>query len=61
MDTNSQQLEHRDGFLSSLNTAIEAMAIAKDATRMPPAKAAFTSVGVILNTARVGFPPVHVY
>ena len=60
MATKSQQPKGRDDALSSLNMAIGALNLAKEATDMAPAKAAFTSTGVLLIIIRVGFPPVYV-
>ena len=53
MDPKSQR--RRDGALSSLNVAIEAVNLAKDISSITPAKAVFGSVGVILTMIRVGF------
>lgn len=46
---------HRDTSLSSLNMAIDAVNIAKEAMDMIPAKVIFASVGVILIMIKVGF------
>ena len=53
MKTQSQRPKRRDGILSSLNTAIDAMNTAKDVMDMTPAKAVFSTVGVILTMIRV--------
>lgn len=53
MDTNSQRQEHRDGTLSLLNAAIEAVNLAKELSGMTPAKAVFGSVSVLLTMIRV--------
>ena len=53
MDANSQQPERRDGALSALNAAIEAMNLAKEVSSVTPAKAVFGSVGVLLTMIRV--------
>jgi len=50
--------ERRDGVLSSLNEAIDAMNLA-EVPSIAPAKAAFGSARVLLTKIRVGFPPVH--
>jgi hypothetical protein len=50
-----QRPERRDGALPSLNVAIEAMNLAKEALSMTPAKAAFGSVSILLTMIRVGF------
>ena len=56
----SQGQKGRDSVLSSLNMAIGALNRAKEATSVTPAKAMFTSAGVLLTMIRVGFLPVHV-
>jgi hypothetical protein len=53
MDTKSQRC--RDGALSLLNAAIEAMNLAKEISSATPAKAVFGSVSVILTMIRVCF------
>ena len=53
MDANSQQQKPRDGTLSLLNAAIEAMNLAKEVSSVTPAKAVFGSVSVILTMIRV--------
>ena len=60
MTTKSQGSKGQDGVLSSLNTAIDALNRAEEATSVIPAKAMFTSAGVLLTMIRVGFLPVHV-
>ena len=55
MDPKSQRPKRRDTTLSSLNTAIEAVNIAKDILSMTPATAALSTVSVILAAIRVGF------
>ena len=59
MADKSQRQRERDGVLSSLNMAIDALNRAKEATSMTPAKAAFTSAGTLLTMIRVSSPPVH--
>jgi hypothetical protein len=68
MDANSRRPKGRDGALSSLNMAIDALNLAKDIVDIAPAKAAFGSVSVLLTMIRVCFclfcdnePRVHVY
>ena len=56
MDANSQQPKGRDGALSLLNTAIEALNIANDLSSITPAKAVFSSVGTLLTMIRVRVP-----
>ena len=53
MDAMSQRHKRRDGVISSLNTAIDAMNIAKDVMDIIPAKAVFASVSVILTAIKV--------
>ena len=60
MDTKSQRQKGRDTTLSSLNAAIDAINIAKDALSMTPAKAALGSVAVILTMIKVGLLPMLV-
>ena len=55
----SQRSKRQDGILSSLNTAIDAMNIAKDVMGMTPAKAAFGTVSVLLTMIKVSFPRFH--
>ena len=54
MNTNSQQPKRpKDGVITSLNLAIEAMNIAKGATNVTPATAVFGVVGTLLTMIRV--------
>jgi hypothetical protein len=53
MDANSQR--RRDGAVSLLNAAIEAMNLAKEVSSATPAKAIFGSVSVILVMIQVCF------
>jgi len=53
MATKSQQPKGRDGTLSSLNVAIEALNLAKEASSITPAKAVFGSVSILLTMIRV--------
>ena len=55
MDPNSQRPKGRDRIFSSLNLAIEALNIAKDASGIPPAQAVFGSVSALLTMIRVRF------
>jgi hypothetical protein len=55
MDAKPQQSKGRDGILSSLNMAIDAMNLAKDIVDIAPARAAFGSVSALLTTIRVRF------
>ena len=56
MDANSQRLKGRDGVLSLLNAAIEALNIADDLSSITPAKVVFASVGTLLTMIRVRVP-----
>jgi len=56
MAAKPQRLKERDGILSSLNLAIEAMNLAKEVTSVTPAKAVFGTVSVLLTTIRVRPP-----
>lgn len=55
-----QRPRGRDGTLPSLDIAIDALNLAKGATSVIPAKAAFTSASLLLVMIRVGLIPVHV-
>lgn len=55
MNAKTRRLKYRDGALSSLDAAIEAMNLAKEVTSMTPAKAVFGSVGILLTMIRVRF------
>ena len=55
MDADPRQLKGRNGALSALNTAIEAMNLAKEVSSVTPAKAVFGSVSVLLTMIRVRF------
>ena len=65
MDKRSKQQERRDGALSLLNAAIEAVNLAKEVSSITPAKAVFGSVGIVLTMIRVPFlfyrDPFHVH
>jgi len=54
MATKSQRPSGQDGALSSLNTAIDALNLAKSVSGITPAKAAFDSTGVLPSTIIVG-------
>ena len=60
MTTKTQRQKGRDGVLSSLNMAIDALNRANEATGVTPAKATFTSAGILLTMIKVCFLPVHV-
>jgi len=55
MGANPQRQKGRDGTLSSLSMAIEAMNLAKEISSITPAKAVFGSVSVLLTMVRVCF------
>ena len=57
MDTKSKRPKERDGILSSLNVAIEAVNLAKEVSSVTPAKAAFGSVSILLTMIKVRFLP----
>ena len=56
MAAKSQQPKGRDGTLSSLNLAIDAMNLAKEASGVAPAMAVFGSVSILLTMIRVRSP-----
>ena len=56
MDADSQPRKGRDGALSLLSAAIEAVHLANDLSSITPAKAVFVSVGTLLTTIRVRIP-----
>ena len=56
MTTTSQRPERREGDISPLNAAIEAMNLAKEISSITPAKAVFGSVSVVLTMVRVRSP-----
>ena len=53
MEVQSQRPKGRDGVVSSLNMAIEAMNLAKEVSSITPAKAVFGSVSALLTMIRV--------
>ena len=55
MDTDAQRPKRRDNVLSTLNMTIEVLNLAKEASSITPAKAAFGSVSAILAMIRVRF------
>jgi len=55
MTTKSQRPKGRDGALSSLDGAIQAVDLAKEDSRTTQAKVAFGSVGALLAIIKVGF------
>ena len=59
MATKSQRPKGRDGVLSSLNKAIDALDLAKETTGMVLAKTTFGSASNLLTTIRVSFLLVY--
>jgi len=55
MTAKPQRPKGRDGTLSSLNMAIEAMNLAKEVSSITPAKAVFGSVSILLTMVMVRF------
>ena len=53
MEAKSQQPKGRESKISTLNTAIEGLNLAKEVSGVMPAKAVFGSVSVILTMIRV--------
>ena len=53
MEADSLRPRDRDGALSLLNAAIEAMNLAKEISSLTPAKAVFGSVGILLTMIKV--------
>ena len=60
MSTKSKRQKGREGALSSLNVAIDALILTNKASTIAPVKAAFDSANVLLTTIRVGSLPLHV-
>ena len=55
MVTKTQQPKGRDGVLSSLNMAIDALNLVKEVSSIAPAKAVFGSASVLLTMIKVRF------
>ena len=55
MATKFQRPKGREGVLSLLNAAIDAVNLAKEASSITPAKAAFGAAGVLLTMIKVRF------
>ena len=53
MATKPQESKARDGLLSSLNAAIDALNLAKEISSATPAKAVFGSVSILLTMIKV--------
>ena len=58
MKADSSQPKEREGIISALNGAIEAMNLAKEVSSVTPAKAVFGSVSFILTMTKVSLPLV---
>jgi hypothetical protein len=56
MATESQRPKGREGAISTLNAAIEAMDLAEKISSITPAKAVFGTVVVLLTMIKVCFP-----
>lgn len=61
MEAESQKPKGREGAISALNAAIEAIDLAKETSSIMPAKAVFGTVSVILATTRVSLFLVPAY
>ena len=55
MKAGSQRPNERDGAISALNVAIEALNLAKEVSSITPAKAVFGTVSVVLTMIKVSF------
>ena len=55
MTTGSQRPKGREGALSLLNAAIDAINLAKEASSITPAKVAFGAAGILLTMIKVRF------
>jgi hypothetical protein len=55
MEAKSQQPKRREGTTSALNRAAAAVNLAEKNSTIPPAKAVFRSIGVLLTLIRVCF------
>ena len=53
MEAKSQRPKGREGAISALNVAIEALNLAKEVSSITPAKAVFSSVSVLLAIIKV--------
>jgi len=59
MDRQAQRQRRRDNFLSSLDTTITALNLAKEISAITPAKAVFGSASAVLTMIRASFPLVY--
>ena len=55
MKAGSQRPNEREGTISALDVAIEALNLAKEVSSITPAKAVFGTVSVVLTMIKVGF------
>jgi len=55
MEAEFQQPNEREGAISALNAAVEDLNLARETSSIPPAKAVFGSVVVLLTLIRVFF------
>jgi hypothetical protein len=53
IDAKPQRLKDRDGVISALNVAIDALKLAEETSRITPIKTVFGSVDILLATIRV--------
>jgi hypothetical protein len=53
MDAKPQRPKDRDGAISALNVAIDALHLAEETSRITPIKVVFSSVDTLLATIRV--------
>jgi hypothetical protein len=53
MDPEPRRQKRRENVISSLNVAIETLNLAKEISTIPPAKAVFGSVSIILTMIKV--------
>jgi len=60
MEAQSNRSNRRESAISSLNAAIDALNIVKEAMDPTPVKAALGAVSALLTMIRVGSLPVHV-
>jgi len=60
MDATTQRPKDREGAISALNAAIEALNFIKEIANVTPAKAAFGSVSVLLTMIKV-YPALFRY
>ena len=59
MTDDSQRQKGRSWVIPALNTAIDGLSVAKEATSTTPANPVFDSVAALLITIRVSYLPFH--